>query len=141
MTTETKTASKKTASEQSRKTGRRRTAVANVILKPGSGEYLVNGRTIDDYFKTPFERNSAIQPLLITETHKNFDFTCRVQGGGLVGQAGAVSLALARALLETKPELKDTLRANGLLTRDSRMKERKKSGQPGARKRFQFSKR
>lgn len=122
-------------------TGRRKTAVARINLVDGSGTVSVNGQPIDNYFVTSTQRAQALQPLLITENNKKYDVNVRTEGGGLNGQAGATSLAIARALLQVDPELRPKLREHGLLTRDPRMRERKKSGQPGARKRFQFSKR
>jgi small subunit ribosomal protein S9 len=122
-------------------TGRRKASIARVNLKNGSGAVTVNGKDIDDYFATATQRQSALQPLQVTENNKKFDVQIRAEGGGLMGQAGAASLALARALLQVNPEYRTAFRAKGLLTRDPRMKERKKSGQPGARRRFQFSKR
>lgn len=122
-------------------TGRRRTAVARANITSGTGQITINGREIDEYFITPAQKISATRPLLTTELHKSIDVVARTNGGGLNGQAGAVSHAIARALCEMDSELRPRLKAAGLLTRDPRMKERKKSGQPGARKRFQFSKR
>ena len=121
--------------------GRRKTAVARVNLKPGKGTITVNGQPFDEYFRTPGQRLHALQPLILTENQKKFDLQIRADGGGLQGQAGASSLAISRALIQVDVALRGALKAKGLLTRDSRMKERKKSGQPGARKRFQFSKR
>lgn len=122
-------------------TGRRKTAVAMINLRPGSGEIKVNGKPFDDYFTTDSQKNHAIEPLIVTESNKKFDVQIRAHGGGLNGQAGAARMAISRALVQADGELKATLKAKGMLTRDSRMRERKKSGQPGARKRFQFSKR
>jgi small subunit ribosomal protein S9 len=122
-------------------TGRRKTAVASVRMTPGTGQIIVNGRPFEDYFRTTILQAHAIRPLEIANAVKSFDIKVRTVGGGNSGQAGAVRLALARALLEHNPELRLALKAERLLTRDSRMKERKKPGQPGARKRFQFSKR
>lgn len=122
-------------------TGRRKTATACVNLIPGTGEVKVNGQAFDEYFDTPAQRIEALQPLLATDNQKKFNLQVRAHGGGLNGQAGATSMAIARALVEFDSELRPTLKAGGFLRRDSRMKERKKSGQPGARKRFQFSKR
>ena len=122
-------------------TGRRKTSVARVNLKPGSGKITVNGRTFEEYFPVENHRTLAVRPLVATETQEKFDATVNVKGGGPAGQAGAVRMGFARALLITDADLRPTLKAEGLLTRDSRMKERKKYGQPGARKRFQFSKR
>jgi len=122
-------------------TGRRKTAVSRINLVEGTGTVTVNSQPIDSYFVTSTQRSQALQPLLVTENNKKYDVNVRTDGGGLNGQAGATSLAIARALLEINPELRVKLREHGLLTRDPRMRERKKSGQPGARKRFQFSKR
>ena len=122
-------------------TGRRKTAVARVNLKAGKGTLTVNNKPADEYFMTPAQRIELRLPLVTTDNLKKFDIQIRTEGGGLQGQAGAASLAIARALVKVEAELRPALKAKGLLTRDSRMKERKKSGQPGARKRFQFSKR
>ena len=122
-------------------TGRRKTATARVFLKPGSGEMTVNGRTLDNYFHNPTLRMIVRQPLLITETAEKLDVEATVKGGGNTGQAGAVRHGIARALVESDPELRERLKAAGFLTRDPRKKERKKYGQKGARARFQFSKR
>ncbi|MGD9896582.1 MAG: 30S ribosomal protein S9 [Candidatus Methylacidiphilaceae bacterium] len=122
-------------------TGRRKTAVASVRLLSGTGMFQVNQRQLEDYFPDAAQRLAVYKPLEISETLKKFDFEARVRGGGLTGQAQALSLALSRALVRWQPEMRPKLKAASLLTRDPRMKERKKSGQPGARKRFQFSKR
>ena len=122
-------------------TGRRKSSVARVILRPGSGVCRINGKLFDDYFGTPTRRVLAHRPLLTAEVAEQLDVLANVRGGGVSSQSGAVSLGIARALLQLNPELRGKLRAAGLLTRDSRMKERKKYGQKGARKRFQFSKR
>ncbi len=122
-------------------TGRRKEAVARVFVKLGSGKFQVNGRPVDDYFKNVAWRNAAIAPLKFTETSGQVDVLATVQGGGAGGQAGAVRLGLSRALAQFNAELRPGLRKNGFLTRDSRMRERKKYGQKGARKRFQYSKR
>ena len=122
-------------------TGRRKSSVARVCLVPGTGKCIVNERAVEDYIKVPTLRTHALQPLATTQTADKYDLTVSVAGGGVAGQAGAIRLGIARALLQALAELKPTLRGKGLLTRDSRMKERKKYGQPGARKRFQFSKR
>jgi small subunit ribosomal protein S9 len=122
-------------------TGRRKTSVARVRLAAGSGKVLVNGRTLENYFLTDSLRGVAIQPLALTESLTKFDVRVNVAGGGISGQAGAVRHGIARALLKVDANLRPTLKAEGLLTRDPRMKERKKYGQPGARKRFQYSKR
>ncbi|MEM6823354.1 MAG: 30S ribosomal protein S9 [Verrucomicrobiota bacterium] len=122
-------------------TGRRKTSVACVNLREGSGKATVNGKPLDEYFVTNDQRTEALKPLLVTESQKKFDLLVRASGGGLAGQAGATSLAIARALTQFDSELRGQLKDLGLLTRDARGKERKKPGQPGARKRFQFSKR
>jgi small subunit ribosomal protein S9 len=122
-------------------TGRRKTAAARVFLRPGSGGVTVNDRTLDHFFPNDVLRMIVKQPLLLTETAEKFDVTASVEGGGAAGQAGAIRHGIARALLAYNAELRDRLKAAGLLTRDPRKKERKKYGQPGARKRFQYSKR
>lgn len=122
-------------------TGRRKTAVASVTLKPGTGAFEVNGKEFTEYFPAINHQNTILKPLEIANSIHSFDITAKTTGGGVSGQAGALRLAIARALLETNTEIRTPLKAEGLLTRDPRMKERKKSGQPGARKRFQFSKR
>ena len=122
-------------------TGRRKSAIARVYLRPGSGEFKVNGKPFETYFVTEAQRSAAKQPLLTSETSANFNITATVLGGGVNGQADAVKLGIARALLEFNLELRKKLKGEGLLRRDSRGKERKKYGQKGARKRFQFSKR
>jgi small subunit ribosomal protein S9 len=126
---------------QVRATGRRKGAVAQIIMTPGSGQILVNGRALDEYFKREVLVIEATLPLTSTETRDRFDVRARLRGGGLTGQAGALRLGLSRALTQAMPDLHPTLRKGGFLTRDGRAKERKKYGQPGARKRFQFSKR
>jgi small subunit ribosomal protein S9 len=122
-------------------TGRRKTAVARVRLAAGSGKITVNGRAFDVYFPLETQRSSASQPLTITATTDKLDVKVNVVGGGPNGQAGAVRHGISRALLKFDAALRPALKAEGLLTRDPRMRERKKYGQPGARKRFQFSKR
>ncbi len=122
-------------------TGRRKTSVARVYLRPGSGDYKVNGRAFNDYFVTEAQRSSARQPLLSTDTATSFNVVANVSGGGVNGQADAMKLGIARALMQFNAELRKKLKAEGMVTRDSRGKERKKYGQKGARKRFQFSKR
>ena len=122
-------------------TGRRKTAVARVRLASGSGKITVNGRALENYFLVDTQRMHMMQPLVATDTASKFDVRVNVSGGGPNGQAGAVRHGIARALIEADANLRPTLKAQGLLTRDPRMKERKKYGQPGARKRFQFSKR
>jgi small subunit ribosomal protein S9 len=128
-------------SEAFNATGRRKTAVARVTITPGTGEFIVNDRPFDEYFKTTILQSHAIRPLEVANAVKTFDVSVKTDGGGTTGQAGAVRHGLARALIVFNPELRPALKAEGLLTRDPRMKERKKAGQPGARKRFQFSKR
>ncbi|MDX2225544.1 MAG: 30S ribosomal protein S9 [Verrucomicrobiae bacterium] len=122
-------------------TGRRKEAVARVKLVAGSGKIEVNGREFETYFPTLSLQNLALAPLVSTETSKKFDIIINTNGGGPNGQAGAVRHALSRALLDFDATLRPQLKKAGFLTRDPRMKERKKSGQPGARRRFQFSKR
>jgi small subunit ribosomal protein S9 len=122
-------------------TGRRKTSVARVYLRPGSGDYKVNGRPFNEYFVTEAQRSSARQPLLSTDTASSFNVVANVSGGGVNGQADAMKLGIARALMQFNAELRKKLKTEGMVTRDSRGKERKKYGQKGARKRFQFSKR
>ena len=122
-------------------TGRRKTAVARVRLVPGSGKWSLNRRPLDDYFDSEALRNYIVQPLTLTNMQGKFDVAARLAGGGITGQAGALRHALARALTQADTSLREVLKASGCLTRDSRMKERKKPGQPGARKRFPFTKR
>jgi small subunit ribosomal protein S9 len=122
-------------------TGRRKTSVARVYLRPGTGDYKVNGRPFNEYFVTEAQRSSARQPLLSTDTAATFNVVARVSGGGVNGQADAMKLGIARALIQFNAELRKKLKTEGMVTRDSRGKERKKYGQKGARKRFQFSKR
>ena len=122
-------------------TGRRKTSVARVRLVPGTGKVVINDRTVEEYLTVPTQRILALQPLTDTQNVGKFDVFISVNGGGVSGQAGAIRHGIARALLKVSPDLKAILRKKGFLTRDSRMKERKKYGQPGARKRFQFSKR
>jgi small subunit ribosomal protein S9 len=122
-------------------TGRRKTAVARIRLTPGSGKIDINGRSFEDYFPSAPLQNTVLQPLQAAKVVNNYDVSINTSGGGTTGQAGAARLAITRALLQVDETLRGTLKAEGLLRRDPRMKERKKSGQPGARKRFQFSKR
>lgn len=122
-------------------TGRRKTAVARVRLASGSGKIIVNGRPFESYFPIETLRATVSQPLTVTGTGDKLDARVSVSGGGPNGQAGAVRHGIARALLQFDASLRSSLKAEGLLTRDPRMKERKKYGQPGARKRYQFSKR
>jgi small subunit ribosomal protein S9 len=122
-------------------TGRRKTASARVFLRPGTGEFQVNGRSLDLFFPNEVLKMIIRQPLLLTETAERFDVVCTVGGGGQSGQAGAVRHGVARALVKFDGELRERLKGAGFLTRDPRKKERKKYGQKGARARFQFSKR
>lgn len=122
-------------------TGRRKSAIARVFLRPGTGEWKVNDKKFDEYFVTEQQRGSAKRSLEVAEMAANFDVVANVTGGGVAAQADAVKMGAARALIEFNAELRKTLKAEGLLTRDARVKERKKYGQKGARKRFQFSKR
>ncbi len=122
-------------------TGRRKEAMARVFVRPGSGKFTVNGRPIEDYFRNVAWRIVASEPLKFTEVEGTVDVLCTVKGGGVSGQADSVRMGLSRALQIMNPELRPRLRKNGFLTRDPRMKERKKYGQKGARKRFQYSKR
>lgn len=122
-------------------TGRRKTAVARVRLESGTGKITVNGRTFENYFPVESLRTAAAQPFTVTGLGDKYDAEIKVTGGGPNGQAGAVRHGLARALLTVDANLRPALKAEGLLTRDPRMRERKKYGQPGARKRFQYSKR
>jgi small subunit ribosomal protein S9 len=122
-------------------TGRRKRAVARVFLRPGAGKFTVNGRPMEEFFTTVSARAAVRQPLLATETADKFDVLVTTTGGGVTGQAGAVRLGLARALVEGNSELRGKLKELGYLTRDPREHERKKYGQKGARARFQFSKR
>ncbi|MFZ5623553.1 MAG: 30S ribosomal protein S9 [Gemmatimonadota bacterium] len=121
--------------------GRRKTSTARVYLTPGTGKWDINGRTLGDYFPRPSLVQHIQQSFTATDTLGAFDVKAHVDGGGMTGQAGALRLAIARALLAADPQHRARLRAAGLLTRDPRAVERKKPGQPGARKRFQFSKR
>ncbi len=122
-------------------TGRRKNAIASVQLIEGTGRLLANGRELADYFPMLTTRNYLLQPLKLTNTDLKFDIFAKLVGGGTTGQAGALRHAIARALIKADKSLREVLKNSGFLTRDARMKERKKSGQPGARKRFQFSKR
>ena len=122
-------------------TGRRKTSTARVFLRPGKGDITVNHREFSNYFPTDQLRTQVKRPLALTETGEQFDILATVAGGGINGQAGAVRLGIARALVEFNAELRRQLKKYGLLTSDSRVKERKKYGLAGARKRFQFSKR
>ena len=122
-------------------TGRRKTSTARVFLRPGTGAISINRRTFDAFFPSEALRTEIREPLVLTETGDKFDILATVAGGGVSGQAGAVRLGIARALVEYNLELRKRLKDEGLLTRDARAKERKKYGMAGARKRFQFSKR
>ncbi len=122
-------------------TGRRKTSIARVRIASGSGKIVVNGRAFENYFPTDTLRMVVTQPLTVTSLTGKYDLRVNVVGGGPTGQAGAVRHGIARALLKVDANLRPTLKSEGLLTRDSREKERKKYGQPGARKRFQYSKR
>ncbi|MCU1313838.1 MAG: ribosomal protein S9p (S16e) [Acidobacteriaceae bacterium] len=122
-------------------TGRRKSSVARVFLRPGSGNFTINRKGFEEYFVTEQQRVSAKRPLVLVEMLANFDVLANVSGGGVSAQADAVKMGISRALLEFNVELRKTLKADGLLSRDARIKERKKYGQKGARKRFQFSKR
>ena len=122
-------------------TGRRKTSTARVFLRPGSGAVIINHKKFDTFFPTEALRTQIRQPLVLTETAEKFDILATVAGGGVSGQAGALRLGIARALVDYNAELRKQLKTEGLLTRDARAKERKKYGMAGARKRFQFSKR
>ena len=122
-------------------TGKRKTAVARVWMKPGTGEITINKRSLVDYLNREADQNAVNEPLDLTNLGENFDFYINVRGGGIAGQAGAIRHGISRALVDADPALRDPLKKAGFLTRDSRMKERKKYGQPGARARFQYSKR
>jgi small subunit ribosomal protein S9 len=130
-----------TENEEFIATGRRKTSVARIRMTAGSGKIDINGRSFEDYFPTAPLQNTVLQPLQAVKMANAYDLSINATGGGPTGQAGAARLAIARALLQVDGNLRATLKAEGLLMRDPRMKERKKSGQPGARKRFQFSKR
>jgi small subunit ribosomal protein S9 len=122
-------------------TGRRKTSVARIRMTAGSGKIEINGKSFEDYFPTVPLQSTVLQPLQVVKLTNSYDLSINTTGGGAAGQAGAARLAISRALLQADANLRGTLKAEGLLRRDPRMKERKKSGQPGARKRFQFSKR
>ncbi len=121
--------------------GRRKAAVARVYLRPGTGNITINGRGFEEYFPRPTGRMVMMQPMELTETSDKFDIHVNVRGGGLSGQVGAIRLGITRALMEYDISLRGALKKAGFVTRDARVVERKKYGQPGARKRFQFSKR
>jgi len=123
------------------KVGRRKTATARILLKSGSGAIKINNKEAKDYFKTENLYQEVLQPLKVTNTIGNFDISINVNGGGFTGQAGAIKLGIARALVQNNEEHRIALRKDGLMTRDPRAVERKKYGQPKARKKFQFSKR
>ena len=127
--------------DQIQTVGRRKRAVARVLLRPGTGEWTVNGRSMQEYFPRPTHQIRIEEPLKLTGLEGTFDVMVRVHGGGLTGQSDAVRMGLSRALVVHDEELRPTLRAKGMLTRDARQVERKKPGRPKARKRFQFSKR
>jgi small subunit ribosomal protein S9 len=122
-------------------TGRRKTSTARVTIVPGSGNITINKRPFEDYFGTLSLQNQVLLPFQVANAVNQYDVSINTRGGGVTGQIGAIQLGIARALLKTNDELRDTLREEDLLTRDARKKERKKAGQPKARKRFQFSKR
>ena len=122
-------------------TGRRKSATARVFIKPGTGQIVINKRKIEDYFQSEMHRMIIRQPLHLTDTAGKLDILVNVEGGGFAGQAGAVRHGVTRALIEFNPEFRTRLKKAGFVTRDPRVKERKKYGQKGARKRFQFSKR
>ena len=129
------------ADTQIQSVGRRKSAVARLTMRPGTGLWRINGRELDEYFPMHRHREVVERPLGVVGAEGTYDLLIRVRGGGPTGQAGAVQLAVARALVEADPDQRPVLRSHGLLTRDSRSVERKKPGQPKARKRFQFSKR
>lgn len=122
-------------------TGKRKTAVARVWMKPGRGQIRINKRPLEQYVVRQSDRSLIMEPLKLTDAAEKFDMYINVRGGGIFGQAGAIRHGISRALVASDPGLRDTLKKQGFLTRDSRMKERKKYGQPGARARFQYSKR
>ncbi len=127
--------------EQWHAVGRRKSSVARIYLRPGTGTVTINHRTAEDYFPRATARQDMLAPLTLTETEGQFDLVINVRGGGLTGQAGAVRHGLTRALMKFNPEFRAALKKAGYVRRDARKVERKKYGQPGARKRFQFSKR
>jgi len=122
-------------------TGKRKTSVAKIWLKPGTGKFIVNNKTLDDYFVLKTARDLLSLPLVLTEMKDSFDINVRVMGGGVMSQSGAVRHGISKALVMSDSEFRGVLKKAGCLTRDSRIKERKKYGQKGARARFQFSKR
>ena len=129
------------AQQPTQAVGRRKTSVARVILRPGSGGWSINGRSLDEYFPRPAHRIRVEDPLRVADSEGTFDVQVRVRGGGLTGQADAIRMGLARALSIHDEEVRAPMREGGMLTRDARKVERKKPGRPKARKRFQFSKR
>ncbi|MCG6878964.1 MAG: 30S ribosomal protein S9 [Deltaproteobacteria bacterium] len=122
-------------------TGKRKTAVARIWMKPGSGDITINKRPLEQYMKREADLNAVTEPLELVNLGEKFDFYINVRGGGIAGQAGAIRHGISRALVDADPSLREPLKKAGFLTRDSRMKERKKYGQPGARARYQYSKR
>ncbi|QQY09635.1 MAG: 30S ribosomal protein S9 [Candidatus Xiphinematobacter sp.] len=128
-------------STSSTSTGRRKTAVAHLQIKPGKGVIKVNDKDFVEYFPSISMQNEVLRPLELVRSMHSFDLTVKTKGGGIAGQAGALRLAISRALILTDASFRPILKKEGMLTRDPRMKERKKTGQPGARRRFQFSKR
>ena len=122
-------------------TGKRKSAIARTWLTPGNGEIIINNRSIDDYFKVGTAKTVMLQPMTLTNTLGSYDVKVRVSGGGFLGQAGAIRHGITRALLQIDPDFRTSLKRAGFVTRDPRVKERKKYGQRGARARFQFSKR
>ena len=122
-------------------TGKRKTAVARVWLRPGQGNVSINKRSMEEYLDRETDRSVVLQPLKLTDSLEKYDVQVNVRGGGVTGQAGAMRHGISRALVSGDPELREALKKHGCLTRDSRMKERKKYGQPGARARYQYSKR
>ena len=122
-------------------TGKRKEAIAKVWIQPGEGNVIVNKKKVDEYFRRDSLEMNVKQPLILTDTATSYDVAATVTGGGLSGQSGALRLGISRALIVSNPNLRPTLKSAGFLTRDSRIVERKKYGRPGARKRFQFSKR
>ena len=129
------------AEEQFYGTGKRKTSVARVWMRPGNGQITVNKKPVEEYLVRESDRILTMEPLKITDMVDKFDIYVNVKGGGISGQAGAIRHGISRALILADPKLRDSVKKEGFLTRDSRMKERKKYGQPGARKRFQYSKR
>jgi small subunit ribosomal protein S9 len=122
-------------------TGKRKTSIARTWLEPGTGKITVNGRPLDDYFKVGTAKIIMLQPLSLTNTQEAYDIKVRVLGGGITGQAGAIRHGITKALIQVEPDLRQVLKKAGFITRDARVKERKKYGQKGARARYQFSKR